>query len=138
MFPPFSRSKTTGQGAKLSASPFQGEQGESNPRPLAPEARIIPLDHVPEQDDIHKNFGVYDQDKTFWTLGCFLFRHFKGIHTFNSTICGRVRCMSAKASLKKRAKNRKEGDARAWTRTCSQPSSRTVPLQGFIPPMTLC
>lgn len=36
---------------ELSARPTKaaiGEQGDSNPRPLAPKARIIPLDHVPE------------------------------------------------------------------------------------------
>ena len=32
---------------KINDKTQQGARGESNPRPLAPEARIIPLDHPP-------------------------------------------------------------------------------------------
>jgi hypothetical protein len=52
----------------------KGESGESNPGPLAPKARIIPLDHTPaispvgESDHHIKNYTIY---KSCFINGCF-------------------------------------------------------------------
>ena len=39
-----------------------GDSGESNPGPLAPKARIIPLDHYPEGDDLRIEDLAFDMD----------------------------------------------------------------------------